>query len=89
MRYCSRCILPDTRPHLKFDAQGVCDACRNHKGRAHIDWNARQVAFRQVAAHARARSRGYDCLIPVSGGKDSTWQVVKCLEYGLNPLAVT
>ncbi len=35
-----------------------------------------------VVAQAKARSRGYDCLIPVSGGKDSTWQVVKCLEYG-------
>ncbi len=54
-----------------------------------IDWAARARAFTRVARHARRRGAGYDCLIPVSGGKDSTWQVVKCLEYGLNPLAVT
>ena len=45
--------------------------------------------FAEVVGKAKAQSRGYDCLIPVSGGKDSTWQVIKCLEYGLNPLCVT
>jgi N-acetyl sugar amidotransferase len=54
-----------------------------------IDWSARERMFREVVENAKRRSQGYDCLIPVSGGKDSTWQVVKCLEYGLNPLAVT
>ncbi len=49
----------------------------------------REKAFQEVVQHARSRSLGYDCLIPVSGGKDSTWQVVQCLEYGLKPLAVT
>ena len=43
----------------------------------------------EVAAWAKAKSRGYDCLVPVSGGKDSLWQVVTCLEAGLNVLAVT
>jgi N-acetyl sugar amidotransferase len=42
-----------------------------------------------VVENAKKRSHGYDCLVPVSGGKDSTWQVVRCLEYGLKPLAVT
>lgn len=45
--------------------------------------------FKRVVHSAQSRSKGYDCLIPVSGGKDSTWQVIKCLEYGLNILAVT
>ncbi|SVE64724.1 uncharacterized protein METZ01_LOCUS517578, partial [marine metagenome] len=54
-----------------------------------INWEARQEAFKSVIQNAKSRSRGYDCLIPVSGGKDSTWQVLMCLEYGLNPLAVT
>jgi len=67
----------------------VCDACRSHEQRVSIDWGEREGAFRNVVANARSRSGGYDCLIPVSGGKDSTWQVVKGLEYGLNPLAVT
>lgn len=89
MRYCSKCILPDTRPNLTIGADGVCNACRSHGTKVKIDWSARQRAFESVVAHAKSRSNGYDCLIPVSGGKDSTWQVVRCLEAGLNPLAVT
>lgn len=89
MKYCRRCVIPDTRPNITFDAEGICDACRSHERKASIDWPARARAFREVAGAARARSRGYDCVIPVSGGKDSTWQVVTCLEHGLNPLAVT
>lgn len=89
MKYCTRCVLPDTRPNIELDAEGVCNACRSHAQRSHVNWIARERAFREVVEWAKARSRGYDCLIPVSGGKDSTWQVVKCLEYGLNPLTVT
>jgi N-acetyl sugar amidotransferase len=89
MRYCCKCILPDTRPNLTFNEDGVCNACRSHSQKSQIDWAERESKFTQVVQHAKERSKGYDCLIPVSGGKDSTWQVVKCLEYGLNPLAVT
>lgn len=89
MRYCSHCILPDTRPHLVIGDDGVCNACKSHNTKRVIDWAERGAAFERVVDHAKSRSRGYDCLIPVSGGKDSTWQVVKCLQAGLNPLAVT
>ncbi|MCX7307272.1 MAG: N-acetyl sugar amidotransferase, partial [Afipia sp.] len=89
MRYCANCILPDTRPNLLIGVDGVCNACKSHGTKRDIDWDARKAAFLSVVAHAKSRSKGYDCLIPVSGGKDSTWQVVKCLEAGLNPLAVT
>ena len=89
MKYCARCVIPDTRPNIVLDAEGVCNACRSHGTRASIDWDARARAFEDVAARAKATSTGYDCLIPVSGGKDSTWQVVTCLEHGLNPLTVT
>ncbi len=89
MKYCRLCVLPDTRPQLVLDAEGVCNACRNHRSKDAINWTGREQAFRQVAETARARAGGWDCLIPVSGGKDSTWQVVTCLEYGLRPLAVT
>jgi N-acetyl sugar amidotransferase len=82
-------VLPDTRPGLAIGPDGVCNACSAHRTKRDIDWTARAAAFEQVVAAAKARSRGYDCVIPVSGGKDSTWQVVKCLEYGLTPLAVT
>lgn len=90
MRYCQHCLLPDTRPGLHILGDGICNACHSHRTKAgDIDWNARREAFEKVVARAKQLSQGYDCLIPVSGGKDSTWQVVRCLEYGLNPLAVT
>ena len=87
--YCRRCITPATRPQITLDADGVCNACRAHAARPSIDWSGRAAAFREVVARARGQSRGYDCVVPVSGGKDSTWQVVTCLEHGLTPLAVT
>ena len=90
MKYCSKCVLPDTRPGLIIGSDGVCNACNNAVSKIDaIDWGERARMFRDVVLHAQNRSSGYDCIIPVSGGKDSTWQVVKCLDYGLKPLAVT
>ncbi len=89
MKWCARCVLPDTRPNLSIGANGICNACAAHGQRRTIDWAARAAAFRDVVATAKRASAGYDCVIPVSGGKDSTWQVVTCLEHGLRPLAVT
>lgn len=91
MRYCSRCILPDTRPALQIGPDGVCSACRAHtERRQSVDWPRREKEFKALVESVRRRTgRGYDCVIPVSGGKDSTWQVVVALQHGLNPLAVT
>jgi len=92
MRYCSRCILPDSRPGLVLGADGVCNACRFSEQRRGVDWRTRRAELERIATHAKAtaRERGaYDCVVPVSGGKDSTWQVVTCLELGLRVLAVT
>ena len=89
MKYCTRCVMPDSRPTTRLDAAGVCNACLTHAQKNTIDWPGRERAFRDVVRRARERSSNYDCVIPVSGGKDSTWQVVRCLEYGLTPLAVT
>jgi len=89
VEYCQNCILPDTRPNLIIDKDGICNACQSHRTKSDINWEKREKAFQSVVEKAKKCGQGYDCLIPVSGGKDSTWQVVKCLEYGLNPLAVT
>lgn len=89
MKWCQQCVLPNSRPNLRLGSDGICNACKTHQTKPAIDWNAREQSFHQVVAHAKAKAKSYDCLIPVSGGKDSTWQVVKCLEYGLTPLAVT
>ena len=89
MQYCRNCITPGTRPNIELDREGVCNACRAHAEKPNIDWGERERAFGEVVARAKARSHGYDCVLPVSGGKDSTWQLVTCLKYGLHPLAVT
>ncbi|MBL0348776.1 MAG: N-acetyl sugar amidotransferase [Elusimicrobia bacterium] len=89
MIYCAKCVTPSTRPNVVVGRDGVCNACANAAEKRDIDWRRREAAFRKVVAHAKSKSRGYDALVPVSGGKDSTWQVAKCLEHGLNVLAVT
>jgi len=90
MRYCLSCLLPDSRPGVALDEAGICNGCRSVAAKHDsIDWDARARAFEELAASARQRSHGYDCLIPVSGGKDSYWQVVTCLEAGLHPLTMT
>jgi N-acetyl sugar amidotransferase len=88
MRYCKVCILPHTRPNIRFDDSGNCN-CATAAKKAQIDWTGRERQFRALVAETRARKRPYDCVIPVSGGKDSTWQTIKALEYGLKPLCVT
>ncbi|HQY58615.1 MAG: N-acetyl sugar amidotransferase [Nitrospira sp.] len=89
MVYCTTCVLPDTRPNLTLGQDGVCIACRTHGRKSEIDWDSRARAFDRLVVEVKAASHGYDCVIPVSGGKDSTWQVIRCLEAGLTPLAVT
>jgi N-acetyl sugar amidotransferase len=91
MKWCRSCLLPDTRPNLHIGDDGVCNACKSHDAKRDIDWIERRRQLEIVAASAKARAtpNGYDCLIPVSGGKDSTWQTIQCLGLGLRPLAVT
>lgn len=74
---------------MSLDAEGVCFGCRNAAAKARIDWAARRAEFEGLVADARRRGGSHDCVIPVSGGKDSFWQVVTCLEHGLTPLCVT
>lgn len=90
MKYCTRCIMPDTKPDLYFDEHGVCSACTSYDNRASIDWQARKTLLHQTLDKYRSRDESnWDCIIPVSGGKDSTYQVLRMLELGMNPLCVT
>lgn len=76
MRFCTKCVMPDTKPDLHFDEDGVCDACRSQEAKDfHIDWNARKEEFLDVVKKHK-KNKYYDCIIGVSGGKDSTFQVV-------------
>lgn len=90
MTFCKSCILPDTRPGIEILENGVCNACKYaRRKRGEIDWAEREQEFKELVEEAKKKKARYDCLIPVSGGKDSHWQTIKCLEYGLHPLAAT
>lgn len=88
--YCRKCVMPDTKPDLHVDDEGICNACRSFEKRTEIDWAKRHTNLEQILEKFRQRNgSNWDCIIPVSGGKDSTYQVVRMLQYGLNPLCVT
>ncbi len=90
LTYCKHCVMPDTKPDLFLDEEGVCNACRSFEKRVEVDWNARKHELLKVLEKYRCRDGGnWDCIVPVSGGKDSTYQVVRMLQLGLNPLCVT
>ncbi len=93
MRYCKKCLQPDTRPGVVFDDECVCFACRYEESKATIDWDARRKELQEYVDYAKseAKKRGnfYDCIVGVSGGKDSTFQAVYAKEkLGLNPLLI-
>jgi N-acetyl sugar amidotransferase len=90
LTYCKMCVMPDTKPDLHLDDDGVCNACRSYEIRATVDWDARYADLLRVLERHRTGADGnWDCIVPVSGGKDSTYQVVRMLQLGLNPLCVT
>lgn len=88
--YCRRCVMPETKPDLLIDAEGVCNACRSYESRSEVDWDARGRELEDILERYRSKDgSNYDCIVPVSGGKDSTYQVLRLLELGANPLCVT
>jgi N-acetyl sugar amidotransferase len=90
MRYCVQCLYPETKPDLSFDERGICNACLNYMSRTEVDWDARKRDLLQVVEKYRSKDgSNYDCIVPVSGGKDSTYQLLRLLEIGMNPLCVT
>lgn len=91
MRYCVRCCIPETEEGTNFDALGICQACRSSEQKMHIDWVERERELRRILDDARAQAGdNYDCIVPISGGKDSTFQLhVLTKVYGMKPLAVT
>lgn len=95
MRYCQRCCYPENaQPSIIFDEQGVCSGCRVIESRPSIDWRERERWLSELLAEYKSKAKAarnpYDCLIPVSGGKDSHYQAyLMKVRYGMNPLFVT
>lgn len=92
LRYCVRCVLPETAEGIRFDDRGICNACNSSEEKMHIDWEARARDLRVLLDRFKeaGRDRAYDCILPISGGKDSFFQThVLVKVYGMRPLAVT
>lgn len=89
MKRCTRCGLPETHETISFDAGGVCNICRQQDFKNdRIDWAANKKALDALIEEHRGKY-DYDCIIPFSGGKDSTWTLHYLVkEYGIKPLVV-
>lgn len=90
MRYCTRCVMPDTKPGISFDVRGICRACQSVERKHVIDWDARAAQLRTLCDDIRGRGKHeYDCIVPCSGGKDSCYQFYMMTQvYKLRALAV-
>jgi len=91
LQYCVRCCIPETQEGVQFDEMGICLACQSQEQKIHIDWVARERALAKILGAAKAKAGiNYDCILPISGGKDSTFQMhVLTKVYDMKPLAVT
>ena len=81
---CRTCLYPDTKPDIYFDETGQCSACKSYENRPNIDWDSRKKEL----LHLLDKHDG-KCIVPSSGGKDSTWQVLTLLELGADVTIVT
>ena len=92
MRFCGNCVYPaSSAVPLAFDENGMCSGCRSAMQRSETDWDRRRKMFERLIEQYRSKTgSNYDCIIPVSGGKDSYFQIhiIKTI-MGLNPLLVT
>lgn len=91
LRYCARCCLPETTEGIQFDEMGICLACISQEEKMRIDWQVREKKLRKILDEAKANAgANYDCIVPISGGKDSAYQLhILVNVYKMTPLAVT
>jgi len=91
IQYCVRCCMPETTEGIIFDEIGICQACISSEQKMRINWVEREKMLRDILERYRAKAgTNYDCLVPISGGKDSAFQLhVLTNVYKMKPLAVT
>lgn len=94
IKFCNECIMPNSRPRIVFNEKGICNACLHSKKKEKINWDERKLEFielvNKIKFDTKKNNRLYDCVVPWSGGKDSTSIAIKLkFEFGLNPLLVT
>jgi len=89
LKRCTRCIMPETQQDITFDSKGVCGVCRNSEVKKRIDWKKKKEELIKLIDKYRGKY-AYDCIIPFSGGKDSTFTVYELVKkYKVKPLLVS
>lgn len=88
MKYCKNCLIPEIRPD-QFLINGICNACLSFENKKNINWNEKRKKLLEIISNLNLKKDGWNCIIPSSGGKDSTYQAIRARELGLNPLIVT
>jgi len=91
MKYCKSCLIPDSRPDQDFNKHHICNACLNYESRKNINYKERLKEIKTIInkiKYSDSKSN-WNCVIPSSGGKDSTYQALRARELGLNPVLVT
>jgi len=88
--HCKKCLMPNTRPGSIFNEQSICQACRNYEKRKMVNWQKRKKELEKICKKYKRNDGYYDCIIPVSGGKDS-YRLVYIMkeEMNMNPLLIT
>jgi N-acetyl sugar amidotransferase len=90
LHWCSNCLTMSTRPRITFDERGWCNACVWTEKKKTLDWSVRQKELENLLDKHRRSDGRFDCLVPVSGGKDGSYVAYNLKhKYGMNPLAVT
>lgn len=83
LTYCKHCVMPDSKPDLNLDEDGVCNACRSYQARLVIDWDARLEELKIVLEKYRSSSgHNWDCIVPVSGEKTVPTKWFECYSWG-------
>jgi len=90
LKHCKKCGMPDSRPGSIFDVECICQACHNYEERKSVDWEERENELRKLCDKYRKTDGSYDCIIPVSGGKDSYFLAhIMITKMDMHPLLVT
>ena len=88
--WCTNCLNMSTRPRISFDSRGWCNACQWMEEKRIMDWTARQKELNDLLNKFRSENNSFDCLVPVSGGKDGSYVAYQLKhKYKMNPLTVT
>ena len=87
---CKKCLMPSSRPRITFDKNQICNGCKTNETKKKIDWSNRKKEFLDICDKYRSKNGNYDCIVPWSGGKDSSSIAYKLkFEFNMNPLLVT